>query len=552
MKKLILVLLFMLVLSFNVYAAGNLNMNIVSVSSSVSPGGNIRLDVNLTNIGVNPLDPIKVTTTDPRDSAGNVLDVNNVVLENANSGLGPLGAMGSRVVSLSIQLPQGQPGTYTATLTVDFDGVSTDSKTYSFNLLSPLSVKFNNAELNSLSVNLESGEDENELSLLLTNIGNVPLTNLRALAIFPDLEDNDDDTVDISNPTPISSLLPGQSATIRFLFDVDSGFDESVLDGVIKIESTESRAKEYNLKLNVKPLSCQLNSKSDKIGLNINKPDDNDDFESGDVVNVDLEVENKDNDDMDVKIEALLYNTDKDKKLDSYVISKNINDDDTEVFKFKLNFDDVKDDDVKLYVKAYNDDDDLMCKSDDVNLDVSVPDHKVTINNPTLSPAIVACGDRVVGNALLKNVGDNDENVVLDVFNTQLGLSLNSQSFELKEDEDENTRALDFAFNTPENAKDGSYPVTLRVRYGGQETNSQVTLVLQGCSAATQVQKSTSVQSSTDDNLVFTGSGVYTEKGLFDKFNKSEFGVPTSVWLLVDLLLVVLIIGCLVWLFRTR
>ena len=225
MKKLILVLLFMLVLSFNVYAAGNLNMNIVSVSSSVSPGGNIRLDVNLTNIGVNPLDPIKVTTTDPRDSAGNVLDVNNVVLENANSGLGPLGAMGSRVVSLSIQLPQGQPGTYTATLTVDFDGVSTDSKTYSFNLLSPLSVKFNNAELNSLSVNLESGEDENELSLLLTNIGNVPLTNLRALAIFPDLEDNDDDTVDISNPTPISSLLPGQSATIRFLFDVDSGFD---------------------------------------------------------------------------------------------------------------------------------------------------------------------------------------------------------------------------------------------------------------------------------------------------------------------------------------
>lgn len=556
MKKLLLVLFLMFVLAFSVNAAGNLSMFVTSVSpSSLYPGNSLTLTLNLTNSGNNSINRIRISTTDPTGANGSVLDVSDVVTDDVLKGA-PLDAKTSATATVNIIIPAGQPGSYSATLKSEDtnNNANTDSKNYNFNLLSPLNVKFNNADIsNPLTIDLESGEDDNQLILTLTNLGLTQLNNIRTTAVFADLEDNDDDEVNVLNPLPISALLPGQSATVTFTFDVDSGFDESTLSGILRVEANEIiRPTDYGLKLNVKPIACQPNAKQNDIGLDINNPDDDDEFEPGDTVNVELDIDNKANNDIDFKIEAILYDTDNDKRIDTNVIKKNVDNDESETVKFKMNLVDNKNEDVKLYIKVYDDDDDLRCKLDDVDLDIEVPDHKITINNPSLVPLTATCGDRVTGSASLKNVGDNDENIVFDFFSTQLGISQSSQSFTLNEDDDENERLVNFAFTVPQNIKDGSYPISLRAKYSGRETAAQTTLNVNNCGNVVlqPVQKLPTQQS--DQSTVTLGSTVYTEKSLFDAFNKKDLGVPTSAWILLDVLLVLLIIGSLVWLFRPR
>ncbi len=553
-------LFFVMLLSFSVNAAGNLTMLVNSISpSAVLPGSTLNFNVNLTNTGNSGLN-INITTTDPKDLNNNKLDVNDLLKDETLLG------GETKTITLSYLVPAGVPGSYTATLTaVDkSNGTNIDSKTYGFTLLNPYILKLNGVDVsNSLSVDLESGESENQLTLSITNSGPGPITNLRAIGVFSKLEDNDNDVITITNPGIINSLAPGQSANILFNFDVDSGFDVSTVSGVLRLESNEISKVEVPFKLNVKPLACLPGAKSSDISLDVNNPDNNDNFAPGEDVNVDLDVENKGNDNIDIRLEALLYNVDSDKKIDSFSTTKNINDDDTKNFKFKMQLSDVKKDDVKLFIKVFDDDDDLRCKLEEVDLDLEVPDHEIKISNATLAPSIVNCGDRVIGTALLTNIGDNDEDVVFEAFSTQLGLSQSSQSFEINEDQDENDRTVSFGFNVPSNTRDGSYPISLRARYSGEESLAITQLSVQGCGGTTTQTLTTpqkiitsettsSISTNSQQQPVFTGNTVFSEKSLFDNFNAKELGIPTSVWILINVLLVLLIIGCLVWLFRSR
>ncbi len=426
-----------------------------------------------------------------------------------------------------------------------------------FSVFAGLDVQLKSASIsNPLSVDLESGESANKLVLTVVNTGNETVNNIKGLAVFSDLKDSDDNLVSILNPLPITTLTAGQSANLVFNFDVDSGFHPETLTGTLTITADGMNATNYGLNLNVKPAACQPNAE-DKINLDINNPESGDEYSSGDTVNVDLDVENNDNNDLTMKVTAFLYNLDKDKKISSYTIRKSINEDDSRNFRFSLDLGEIKDSNARLYVKVYDDDDELNnCQSEDIKLDVVVPDHKITINNPSLSTLTATCGNHIEGSALLKNVGDNDETVTFDTYSTssQWALNVLAQTVYLDSSNnvDDNSKVVNFAFDVPKTLKDGTYPIMLRSKYSGELTLSQLNLNLQGCGAVSQQTTVTTVPVTTSDNsLVTTGTGVYTQKSLFDSFNNNG-SIPTSVWILIDALVAVLIIVCLVWLFRSR
>lgn len=545
MKKLILALFFMLVLSFNVFAAGNLTMSVLSVSpSSIVSGSAVTLSFTLTN-------------SDPVNSITSIQIKNNGNLVNTISSLT---ANGSTTQTVTVN-PTGSAGTYTGTLSAtDSSGANSDSKTYSVSIVSPLTVQICKGENynqcsdigSPLVIDLESGESENKLLLKLTNNGNSALTNVKGLAVFSSLKDSDDNLVSVLNPLPVSSLGVGQSITLTFNFDADTGFHPSTLEGTLRIQSDQINATDYSLNLNVKPSACQPNADTSKIGLDINTPEKGDEFTSGDKVSVDLDVDNNANDDLTMKVTGFLYNLGKYKKITSYTVRKTINSDDTKNFKFNLDLGQIKDSNARLYVKVMDDDNELNCRSNEVKLDVTVPDDKIEIQNPSFSQSTVSCGARIDGSTLLQNVGSNDESVAFDVYSTGLGITQAVQNVDLGTNTDDDSQVVNFGFTVPTNVKDGTYPVVLRAKYNGELTISQLNLNVQGCGSVVQQTTVNAVPVTTSDNsLVSTGTTVYTQKGLFDVFNKST-GIPTSALILVNVLIVVLIIGALVYLFRPR
>ena len=560
MKKLLLLLLFALVIPFAAYA--EINVDSVTLNpASLYSGQVLTFTITVTNLDAGVDADVLVQTSDAREAGGSVINMPGGDLPDNGDGRADgvsIVPSGSATFTVQADLPDvmAVPGTYTATLSVE-DVVSGDIKTqdYTFTIRNPLVITLNARDIgNPLSIDLESGENENSLSLRVENRGTVALTNVRVTSSFAteDLEDNDNDQIEITQPGAIASISPGGSATVEFNFDVDSGFDVSTINGNLEVRTNEfdglARVLVNGLTLNVRPLACSPGSSADDLNLDINKPDNDNEFETGDTIDVDLDIENNGDDDIDSKVEAVLYNNDKDRKADTHVVTKRVRDDDQERVQFTMELDTSDDEDYTLFLKVFDDDDESECKIDEVSLDVQIPEHKVKINDPTLAPSSVSCGGRVSGVATLENVGDNDEGVTFEVSNAQLGLRETSSSFDLEQEEE---RAVNFGFTVPQNAQAGTYQMILKARYSGEDTLSALPLTVQSCTQTSEESTDTTGILPTTGNVVSNPTSL-TEKSLFDRFNAKTSGLPTSVWVLIDVLLGVLILGALVWIFRSR
>jgi hypothetical protein len=190
---------------------------------------------------------------------------------------------------------------------------------------------------------------------------------------------------------------------------------------------------------------------------------------------------------------------------------------------------------------------------DEVSLDLQVPDHEISIDSASLSPTSVTCGDIVSGSAILTNIGDNTEDVILNVYNTDLGVSFTSQSYEIDERESRNDQVVSFDFTIPNNARAGLYQVYFKARYDG-ETIKAIPLTVLSCEPVTSNTNQddtiiTTGNQNTLGNVNSNGAVTYTQQGTSDRFALGS-SIPTSVWVLIDVLLGVLILVAIVWLFK--
>lgn len=556
MKKLAFVIFMLLVLVTSVVAVSSdsLSVEVVDVTpGSTVPGNEFTFNVNVSNFDTEALAGIQVSSTEATGPGGITLPLG------LSHSVGDLDIGESTEFELSFAVPFVDQGVYAATMNVaDDDGSHTDSHDFQFTVQSPLTLKLNNQIIDtSLEVDLESGERDNELRLTITNNANLVLSNVRVYSQFDalELEDDDHDNILISNPSAIPVFAIGDTRNLDFNFDVDNGFDNERKNGEILIEVDGEVFRRIPFTLDVKPVACHPSADDGDLNIDVREPDDGDDFEPGEEMEIELEIDNNGDDDMDVEVEAVLYNNDRNRVEDRETMTKDINDGDEETFEFTIQLDDNKDEDeFTLYLKVFDEDNpEESCTLEEVDVDVEVPDHLVTINNPTMSPLSATCGQRVSGSALLLNMGDNDEDVTFEVTNTQLGVSL-TRTMEIEEDEDENDQLVAFEFTVPAGANEGSYPIIMKARYGGRSTQNSVTLNVVNCAPQNIEIPTTTANTYDTTGTSFddvTGKVTYDDKSLFDDINKSGFSIPTSVWVLVNILLVILIILAVVWIFRS-
>ena len=565
MKKLSLILVLLVLLSTSVFAADLIIDNIAVSPNQVNPGATLTLSVKVSNSNLNTdSTPVDIKTSDT--NAGPM--VLNLPDNNLASSLTVL-ASNSLTQTLSFTVPNdAKPGQYTATLTaVETDNAVANTVNLNYNFVVAqfpnFQVKLNNQVQDpKVSVNLESGEESNPLTLVIKNTGNIDLKNVQISTDFGSLLDDDGDQIVVTNPNPILELKVGQEVNVAFNFDVENGFDLVTLSGKLAFKSDEIAVPlTKNLELNIKPLACLPNSKPGDLELENDNLDDvqDQDYEIGDTVNVELEIRNNNEEDnIDTKVKAVLYNNDRNRKEDSQSLTKKIKDDDSEEVRFDFSLGELDDDDsLTLFLKIFNDDDELVsCHLEEADVSVEVPEHKVNIQAATLSPSNVLCGDQVTGSVLLRNVGDEDELVSFDIYSTQLGLSKSAPQFELEDlNSVDNEQQINFAFEVPKNMNTGTYTVNFKTKYGGEEATKTAQLSVTCPEAPTQPVQTTettstgNVEQQGTSQQVITGSTTYSDKNLFDIFKKPEFSVPTLVWVLLDVLLALLIISTLVWLF---
>lgn len=291
-------------------------------------------------------------------------------------------------------------------------------------------------------------------------------------------------------------LLPGiakANATTSFTFEVSVSDSVDVDDysGVVTI-TREGKSDSFALKLRVLPDICPALSSKSQLKVTIREPKRGKDVKPGDVIGIEADVRNTGSKDLDVGVEAELWNLKTGNVIasveaDAQEIEKNKK----ESFEMQLEVpsnDDVNErEDLVLFVRAFEDgDEERVCSYEQKELDVKREDFEIMIADFVITPQTASCSQRNVNFRIgLENIGEKkDESVEIQLVNDELGMSLREGPFTLKEfDESDNSIVKGLSFTLPREVAEGSYTILLDVlSHDGKEKKTlSKTLVVEGC-----------------------------------------------------------------------
>ena len=289
----------------------------------------------------------------------------------------------------------------------------------------------------SVSMVIYQGATE-QTPFTVENTGSTPIT--LEITHNLDLIDNDGDEIILSFSDP-GEILPGNSTIITITAQADPKMDFETYKGTVTVEDTNTTASDtFQLTIKVEPDVCDHSQVGDDLKIKIENADEDDDFEPGDTIKIDVTVENNGNDDIRTQVEAFLF-SDKSEITSSASDTKNINDEDEEDFQFSLNIPldsrkiDEKDD-FTLYLKAFDDDNEkLNCIQEQIPINIELSSKKIIIDesNTRFLPSAAACGDTVLANIRVVNIGKKDnDRVTISLLNSELSISKRSDIFSIE------------------------------------------------------------------------------------------------------------------------
>ena len=409
----------------------------------------------------------------------------------------------------SIVLPSTLSGTYTATLNVSEQTSPGNSAVASYSFV----------------VDPVSTMDITESSLLLTatrgksvsqevTVKNTGSNSFTSFTTTHDLKLNDSEenkiTLTFSNP---GTITPGGSEPkLKVTASVPDGMKLGEYKGIVNVSSS-GISDTFELTLNVNPELCELGVKGNIVKINIDQPDNNDDFKPGEEFDVNVEVKNNANDDRDFIVEVFLWNLDENDEVDSQESdSLEIQDGDTEDFPFNFvmptdESDFGASDSFAIYVKAYEDgEEDSQCNEDFVEIDGTRENKEVKVTGFAITPSVAVCSQNVNLQVTVENSGKKEDKIVdVIVRSNELGLDLRSEKFALDAfDESDNSAIKSFTFKLPEDAELQEYTIESIVNYdsGKKQDSEFAKLTINRCGTSTGTTTPGSEPTITEFNLV--------------------------------------------------
>lgn len=490
MKKTILGLIVMLLLCASFVAAdGDLEMTLTSSSLSGNPSDSVTFELTLTNGGATTINTIGITSTSLTSG------VNTITAPTIASVTG-LANGTSTTQTYSITIPSTPAGTYSGTITAtDVDNVAnTDTLPYEVVVNSQDAFSLSPTTLNFEEIAGRSGNED----FTITNTGSTTLTlftiNLTSADAEDEagkIEDEDGDEITFTYSGTPTTLAPGASATVsvqaEISEDIDFGEDYT---GTFTVSATGIGSVSNTMATDITVLAdiCEEGKQGNSFDINIENPDSGDEYNPGETIQIEVEIENTDNEELEIKVEAILYNTNEGKSEETVKVEEfDLNDDETETVEFELEIpsDLDEDDTYYLYIKVYesgNEDDN--CDYERVRIDIERAEHDVLIKDAEISPnSGLTCGDGFTMTVEVENAGTEEEDdVYIELYDSDLDILVYSDEFDLGDynDKDNDYRFV-YTFNVPETLQAGSYYVEAKVYFDDTSVSELVLVTVAAC-----------------------------------------------------------------------
>lgn len=282
-------------------------------------------------------------------------------------------------------------------------------------------------------------------------------------------------------------------------FNVVASVSDTILTSTQSFTITVSEAE--RAKLAITDLDVKVGGKKDSnlvAGKKIDEP-----AQPGSSVDFILKIENLYTDEEDMKfdnieVEIIIEDIDDGDDLEdeSEEFDLNPEEDRKETISFDIPLE-VEEGDYAVRVKVKGEDENNTYHRIEwkLTLEVEKDKHDVIIKDISLSPSIITC-DKDIGFGIeVMNIGRKDEDdVSIEITNTQLELDLKETGIELDKDpdDDENSFKKTFYATLPEKLDEGTYPITYKVYYDDKLSDTErEDLVVKGCK---QVKKGSAVK----------------------------------------------------------
>ncbi len=210
---------------------------------------------------------------------------------------------------------------------------------------------------------------------------------------------------------------------------------------------------------------------SENIVINIKEPDEGDEFEIGEDIDVEIEIENNLGQDEEFDYEVYFYDISDDEIIEDEDDSDDIDDGDSVDFEteFEVPLDIDDGNRFAIYVRV-NDEDENFCNENYVEIDIERKENEVILESFGISPeGEILCGDYVDLSLRLKNQGKEDEDMYISAEIAKLGIYEESEEFELEKYGDGDSVKKNLYLKIPENATQGEYELEIILNYDDEK-----------------------------------------------------------------------------------
>ena len=230
----------------------------------------------------------------------------------------------------------------------------------------------------------------------------------------------------------------------------------------------------YNLNLFTNLDLCSNEVRGD-LTVDIKSPDSGDIFNPKDNMKIKLEVDNSINESKNVIVEASLYDIDKNRRKE-FVKSNDekIGKKDSRNFDLQITTpeDFNEEDKYILFAKAYEkDNEENQCNYKIISIGLERKEHDIAFENINIAPETISPGKEIEVAADIKNKGNSDEKIYLELSNSDLGIFEKSDRFSLEKFGNRDSLTKNLKLIIPENASQGNYALEIKAVFSNKEVS---------------------------------------------------------------------------------
>ncbi len=463
LKLIISIFAVLMLAAFSVTAAGDLDITAI-VPGAADPGATATVSVTIQNDAAVPMNVAFTSTT--------LVNGPNTIAAPTIPDLTGIASGDDGTQAFTIALPALPAGVYTGTLTATDKADATNNDSIAYTVTINPKVSF--TVPSSVTVTSPSDSTKN-VDITLTNTGSITLGTF-SIAYSGETKDNDDDAIVFTFTNP-AAIAPGATGTAQMSVDIDNNVDVDNYIGTVNV-TANGLLMSISSRVEVIPEICKSGIKGD-LDISIDEPDSGETFNPGEQIDIQVNVENNDDSDMDVKVTAIFYNLDENDEIKKVTSEADeIEDGSDKDFDLKMilptNLD--ENDDYVLYIKAYEDGrEGSNCDFASSDINTERESHKVVVSEINLVPEAIQCGQKLTVQATAENIGtESEDDVYVKLLAKDFGVNKDSETFDLDEfDDSDNEFTTQFTFDVPNNAK-GDYYLELVTNFNEGDTESRV------------------------------------------------------------------------------